>query len=83
MPPAESGVMRAAISHPGFDFSVPSEVRARLLAGRAEHLLLETLLAHCSARGWLKARGSTSGRERGDPGRVAPVRGGGADEPEG
>jgi len=56
--------MRAAISHPGFDFSVPSEVRARLLAGRAEHLLLETLLAHCSAPGWLKARGSTSGRGR-------------------
>ncbi len=46
------------LDDPGFDFSVLSEFRARLLAGRAEHLLLDTLLAHCTARGWLKARGS-------------------------
>ena len=31
----------------GFDFSVLSEFRHRLIAGQAEHLLLEQLLAHC------------------------------------
>ncbi len=41
----------------GFDFSVLSEFRARLVAGSAEHLLLEALLAACKARGYLKARG--------------------------
>jgi transposase len=42
----------------GFDFSVLSEFRARLIAGHAEQVLLDTLLAHCTERGWLKARGS-------------------------
>ncbi len=46
------------LDDPGFDFSVLSEFRSRLLAGRAAHLLLDALLAHCTARGWLKARGS-------------------------
>jgi transposase len=46
-----------ALDDPGFDCSVLSEFRARLIAGRAELLLLETLLAVCAARGWLKARG--------------------------
>jgi transposase len=41
----------------GFDFSVLSEFRARLLAGSAEQLLLDRLLAACVARGLLKARG--------------------------
>jgi transposase len=41
----------------GFDFSVLSEFRDRLIAGGAEQQLLDTLLAHCKARGWLKARG--------------------------
>jgi len=41
----------------GFDFSVLSEFRARLVGGHAELLLLQALLAHCAARGWLKARG--------------------------
>jgi transposase len=41
----------------GFDFSVLSEFRARLVEGAAEHLLLEALLAACKARGYLKARG--------------------------
>jgi transposase len=31
----------------GFDFSVLSEFRHRLIAGQAEHLLLEALLQHC------------------------------------
>jgi transposase len=41
----------------GFDFSVLSEFRARLLAGSAEHLLLDRLLTACAERGLLKARG--------------------------
>jgi transposase len=45
------------LTDPGFDFSVLSEFRARLLAGSAEHLLLDRLLATCAERGLLKARG--------------------------
>jgi transposase len=45
------------LDHPGFDFSVLSEFRDRLLAGRAEALLLDTLLERCGALGLLKARG--------------------------
>ncbi len=45
------------LSDAGFDFSVLSEFRARLLAGSAEEILLDALLAHCAARGLLKARG--------------------------
>jgi transposase len=45
------------IDDPGFDFSVLSEFRDRLLAGHAEHRLLDTLLVHCRAVGLLKARG--------------------------
>lgn len=41
----------------GFDFSVLSEFRSRLVQGAAEHLLLDTRLAVCTARGYLKARG--------------------------
>jgi len=41
----------------GFDFSVLSEFRARLVDGNAEHLLLDALLMHCKERGYLKARG--------------------------
>lgn len=45
------------LEDPGFDASVLSEFRSRLIAGGAETLLLDTLLAHCRAQGWLKARG--------------------------
>ncbi len=45
------------LSDAGFDFSVLSEFRARLLAGSAEEILLDALLAHCTAQGLLKARG--------------------------
>jgi transposase len=45
------------LADPGFDFSVLSEFRARLVEGSAEHLLLEALLTACKARGYLKARG--------------------------
>jgi transposase len=41
----------------GFDFSVLSEFRHRLIAGQAEHLLLENLLQHCCNLGLVKARG--------------------------
>jgi transposase len=41
----------------GFDFSVLSEFRARLVAGAAAHLLLDTLLMVCNAHGFLKMRG--------------------------
>lgn len=45
------------LTDPGFDFSVLSAFRARLIAGSAEHLLLDRLLAACAERGLLKARG--------------------------
>src|SRR5438445_4471238 len=46
------------LTDPGFDFSVLSEFRDRLLASSAETLLLEKLLERCRAMGWLKARGA-------------------------
>jgi transposase len=46
------------LTDPGFDFSVLSEFRDRLLTGNAEALLLDTLLERCRALGWLKARGT-------------------------
>jgi transposase len=45
------------LTDPGFDFSVLSEFRDRLLAGSAAELLLDTLLERCRALGLLKARG--------------------------
>src|SRR5262252_8601004 len=44
------------LSDPGFDFSVLSEFRDRLLAGGAEDLLLDKLLEQSRALGWLKPR---------------------------
>src|SRR2546427_5435447 len=41
----------------GFDASVLSEFRTRLVEGGAEQQLLEGLLALCKERGWLKAGG--------------------------
>src|SRR3989440_9621063 len=46
------------LTDPGFDFSVLSALRDRLLASSAEALLLEKLLECCRAMGWLKARGA-------------------------
>lgn len=45
------------LTDPGFDFSVLSEFRDRLLAGEAAERLLEPLLAQCRALGLLKTRG--------------------------
>jgi transposase len=45
------------LTDPGFDFSVLSKFRARLVAGGGEMELLEILLAHLKTQGLLKARG--------------------------
>jgi len=45
------------LTDPGFDFSVLSEFRDRLLAGSAAELLLDKLLERCRALGLLTARG--------------------------
>jgi transposase len=42
---------------PGFDHSMLSEFRSRLVAGHAEQRLLDLLLERCREGGWLKARG--------------------------
>src|SRR5499433_1440862 len=47
-----------ALTDPGFDFSVLSEFRDRLLASSAEELLLDQFLERCRAMGWLKVRGA-------------------------
>jgi transposase len=46
-----------SLDDPGFDASVLSEFRSRLLAGRAEMQLFETLLSLLREQGFLKARG--------------------------
>jgi transposase len=45
------------LSDPGFNFSVLSEFRGRLLEGGKEGSLLEKLLEVCKERGYLKVRG--------------------------
>ena len=50
------------LTAPGFDASVLSEFRTRLVAGGQELLLLDALLARCTAAGLLKA----GGRQRTD-----------------
>jgi transposase len=45
------------LSDAGFDFSLLSEFRTRLLDSDAEQLLLTTLLTRCKERGLLKTRG--------------------------
>ena len=48
---------RLELADAGFDASVLCECRARLVAGEAEDLLLDALLAWSRERGLLKARG--------------------------
>jgi transposase len=50
-------VLRLELTDPGFDASVLSEFRARLIAGAAESLLFDTLLAWCRTHQLVKARG--------------------------
>lgn len=45
------------LTDPGFDYSVLSEFRDRLIAGNAEQLLLDTRLQRFKEKGLLKARG--------------------------
>jgi transposase len=45
------------LEDPGFNFSVLSEFRARLIEGNVEHKLLDSLLENFKARGWVNARG--------------------------
>ena len=45
------------LTDPGFHFSVLTEFRARLVAGGAEHLLLDRMLEQFKARCLVKARG--------------------------
>jgi transposase len=45
------------LTDPGFDASVLSEFRSRLLSGSAEEKILEKLLGHFQAQGLLKGRG--------------------------
>lgn len=54
------------LTDPGFNFSILSEFRDRLIAGRAEMLLFDHVLEAFKARGLLKARG----RQRTDSTRV-------------
>jgi len=46
------------LTDPGFDYSVLSEFRTRLIAGGVEYLLLETMLTYLQERGLLKGRGT-------------------------
>ncbi len=45
------------LDDPGFDYSILSDFRQRVLAGQAQDLILEPILQLCRARGWLKAGG--------------------------
>ncbi|HEX9134750.1 MAG TPA: IS1182 family transposase [Ktedonobacteraceae bacterium] len=45
------------LTDPGFDHSVLSEFRSRLVEGNAEQRLLDLLLERCHEGGWLKVRG--------------------------
>src|ERR1700761_8221757 len=45
------------LTDPGFHFSVLTEFRARLVAGKVEHLLLDRMLERFKARGLIRARG--------------------------
>lgn len=50
-------VLGLELTDPGFDYSVLSEFRERLLTGEKEAALLDELLARLKQRGLLKARG--------------------------
>jgi transposase len=50
-------ILGLELTDPGFNFRVLSEFRARLLAGKDEAMLLNTLVVRLQERGLLKARG--------------------------
>jgi transposase len=45
------------LTDPGFDFTLLHDFRCRVLAHQAGQRFLDTFLAACNARGWIKARG--------------------------
>lgn len=45
------------LDDPGFDYSILTDFRQRLLAAQAQDLILEPILQLCRERGWLKAQG--------------------------
>lgn len=45
------------LGDPGFDFSVLSEFRSRIITGHLEPRLLDRLLEQCKQKGWIKERG--------------------------
>jgi transposase len=46
------------LTDPGFDFTLLHDFRHRLLAHETGQRVLDTFLAACKARGWMKARGT-------------------------
>lgn len=50
-------VLSLELTDPGFDFSVLSEFRQRVLTAGLEEVFLNTVLQLCRERGWLKERG--------------------------
>jgi transposase len=46
------------LTDPGFDFTLLHDFRCRLLAHEAGQRFLDTFLAACKARGWVKTRGT-------------------------
>src|ERR671922_601039 len=46
------------LTDPGFDFTLLHDFRQRLLAHESGQRFLDTFLATCKARGWIKARGT-------------------------
>ena len=51
-------VLSLELTAPGFDFTLLHDFRQRLLAHEAGQWFLDTFLATCKARGWIKARGT-------------------------
>ena len=51
-------VLSLDLTDPGFDFTLLHDFRQRLLAHDAGQRFLDTFLAACKARGWIKARGT-------------------------
>jgi transposase len=45
------------LTNPGFDHTVLSEFRSRLIQRQAEQRLLELFMERCREGGWLKSRG--------------------------
>src|SRR6266853_3949946 len=45
------------LDEPGFDYSILTDFRQRVLAAGAQDLLLDPILQLCRQRGWLKAGG--------------------------